>query len=77
MGTITLRATRDNLNQQIRRCLYIIGSAEAKLNRVDPLSDEFEETLSLIEENRKELEVLGLEELRIRREIADHERIIQ
>lgn len=38
----------------IDRNIYIIKSAECKLERVDPLSDEFEETVELIEDTKAE-----------------------
>lgn len=48
-----LRIVRDACDEKIRRSGYVITSAEAKLKRVEPLSEEFNQTVTLIEDTRK------------------------
>lgn len=66
--------------QQIRRNLYFVASAEAKLCRVDPGGAEFLELVEQIEKTRDENDNLKIKELAIMKEImteeqeAEHER---
>lgn len=55
MGSEALRVVRDDLDNQIIRENYLIRSAEAKLDRVEPLSDEFEQTVQIIEEAKRRI----------------------
>lgn len=53
---------RKDIDRDIYRNQLLIGSCEAKLNRVDPLSDEYNKTIDLIDKTYKE--ILELQMLR-------------
>ncbi len=44
-----------NLDRNIDRDKYLISSAEAKISRVEPNSQEFRETVELIEETKESM----------------------
>lgn len=54
--TDTLKDMLLDLDQRIDRDRYLISSAEAKIQRVDPESAEFEETVKLIERTKRSLQ---------------------
>lgn len=54
--TATLKEMLQNLENNIDRARYMISSAEAKIQRVDPGSAEFEETVRLIEHTKRSLQ---------------------
>lgn len=74
MCTESLKTLRDDYDTRIRRNQYIINSAEAKLERVEPLSDEFEETVKLIEDAGTELKQLCFERMQVHYEICNGEK---
>lgn len=45
----------NNLDRNIERDKYLIASAEAKILRVEPNSQEFRETVELIEETKESM----------------------
>ena len=67
METTTAVRIMDEYNKQIRMLNYRISSAEAKITRVDPLSEEFDETVSLIEKCLDEIQEIQIEQLKIKR----------
>lgn len=70
MCTKSLEICRDDYDMRIRYCQYRIGSAEAKLKRIDPISEEFDETIQLIEDTKKELDVLFRDRMLVHHEIC-------
>lgn len=56
--TETLKDMLLDLDQRIDRNRYQISSAESKIQRVDPESAEFEDTVSLIEHAKKRIQSL-------------------
>lgn len=73
MCTKSLEVCRDDYDMRIRRCRYLIDSAEAKLKRIDPISEEFDETIQLIEDTQKELDTLFYERILVHHEICNRE----
>lgn len=67
METTTAVRIMDEYDKQIRMLNYRISSAEAKLTRVDPLSQEFDETVDLIEKCLAEIQEIQIERLKIKR----------
>ena len=57
--TETLKELLLDLDQRIDRNRYLISSAEAKIQRVDPGTAEFEETVDLIESTKKWIQSLA------------------
>lgn len=57
--TETLKDMLLDLDQRIDRNRYLISSAEAKIQRVDPGTAEFEETVDLIERTKKWIQSLA------------------
>lgn len=55
-STETLKDVLLNLTQSIDRDRYMISSAEAKIQRVEPGSEEFEDTVRLIERTKRSLQ---------------------
>ena len=53
-------------SKRIRLLNYRISSAEAKLTRVDPLSEEFDETVDLIEKCLAEIQEIQIDELKVK-----------
>ena len=68
-----LKIIRDDYDQRIRLCIYRISSAEEKVKRVDPLSDEFIDTVELIESCLRERQRLVCERLVIHHRITGME----
>ena len=54
-GDDVLKFALNNLDRNIERDKYLISSAEAKIQRVEPNSQEFRETVELIEETKDSL----------------------
>ena len=57
------------IRNQLERCRYVVMSAEAKIKRVDPLSQEFEQTVQLIQDTKEQVNNLVWQELRCKEEL--------
>ena len=52
------------IRNQLERCRYVVMSAEAKIKRVEPLSQKFEQTVQLIQDTKEQVNNLVWQELR-------------
>ncbi|MDO5398568.1 MAG: hypothetical protein Q4G33_11640 [bacterium] len=60
-----------DVERLINRNIYIIKSAEGKLERVDPLSAEFEEVVGLIENTKAEQLKLSAKQIALNHKLAN------
>lgn len=61
------------IRNQLERCRYVVMSAEAKIKRVEPLSQEFEQTVRLIQDAKEQVNKLVWQELRCKEELLAEE----
>lgn len=61
------------IRNQLERCRYVVMSAEAKIKRVEPLSQEFEQTVQLIQDTKEQVNNLVWQELRCKEELRAEE----
>ena len=61
------------IRNQLERCRYVVMSAEAKIKRVEPLSQKFEQTVQLIQDTKEQVNNLVLQELRCKEELRAEE----
>ena len=57
------------IRNQLERCRYVVMSAEAKIKRVEPLSQKFEQTVQLIQDTKEQVNNLVWQELRCKEEL--------
>lgn len=61
------------IRNQLERCRYVVMSAEAKIKRVEPLSQKFEQTVQLIQDTKEQVNNLVWQELRCKEELRAEE----
>ena len=68
-----LGMTQEEIRNQLERCRYVVMSAEAKIKRVEPLSQKFEQTVQLIQDTKEQVNNLVWQELRCKEELRAEE----